>query len=53
MTRSELIKRMSTSELIDWMAFFKIEQDDQRRARERAEDDAEAKRQARSMSGFR
>ncbi len=53
MTRSELIRRMSVSEIIDWMAFFKLDQEDQRRAQESAEDQAEAKRQARGMAGYR
>jgi hypothetical protein len=42
---------MGTSELIHWMAFFRREQRDQERARERADDNAEAMKAARSMAG--
>ncbi len=49
MTRAELIHRMSTQELIEWMAFFNLEQEDQRRAQERAEDQATARQVARGM----
>ncbi len=51
MTRRRLIQTMSTAELIDWMAFFRLEQDDQRRAQERAEDDATARSAVRSLGG--
>lgn len=49
MTRAELIHRMSTRELVEWMAFFQLEQDDQQRAQERAEDRATARQIARGM----
>jgi len=49
MTRADLVKRMSVTEIIDWMAFFKMEQEDQRRERERAEDRATAQQMARGM----
>ncbi len=49
MTRSRLIHTMSTQELIEWMAFYKLEQDDQKRAQERAEDAAAARQMTRSM----
>jgi hypothetical protein len=47
--RADLVRRMSVTELIDWVAFFKIEQEDQRRAQERAEDQATARSMARGM----
>lgn len=49
MTRAELVHRMSVSELIDWMAFFRLEQEDQRRESERAEDRATAQQVMRGM----
>ncbi len=49
MTRSELIRRMSIAEIIDWMAFFKLEQEDQKRASERAEDAATARQMAHGL----
>jgi len=53
MTRSELLRTMSTAELIDWIAFFKLEQADQQRQMEDAQDKAEAQRVARRMAGMR
>lgn len=52
MTRSELLKRMSMREFVDWIAYFKIENEDQRRAQEDAEDRARASQMARSMAGM-
>ncbi len=49
MTRAELIHRVSTQEIIEWMAFFKLEQEDQQRASERAEDAATARQMARGL----
>jgi len=51
MTWRRLISEMGTSELIHWMAFFRREQRDQDRARERASDNAEAMKAARGMAG--
>lgn len=42
MTRAELIRRMSTRELVGWMAYFTLEQQDRQRATEDAEDRARA-----------
>jgi len=42
---------MSVTELIDWIAFYRLEQDDQRREREKAEDQATARRTVQSMGG--
>jgi hypothetical protein len=53
MTWRRLISEMGTSELIHWMAFFRREQRDQDRARERASDNAEAMKAARGMAGMR
>lgn len=52
MTRARLIREMSTRELIDWIAYFTIEQEDQTRAREVAEDRAKAQQMARQMAGM-
>lgn len=49
MTRADLVHRMSVSELIDWMAFYTLEQEDQRRASERAQDAATASQIVRGM----
>ena len=46
MTRADLIRRMSVSEIIDWVAFFRLERDDQRREMERAQDAATARQMA-------
>jgi len=51
MTRATLIRTMSVSELVDWIAFYRIEQDDMRRERERSEDMATARRAVQSMGG--
>lgn len=51
MTRATLIRTMSVTEFIDWMAFFKLEQTDMNRARENAEDQATARRTVQSMGG--
>lgn len=53
MTRRELLSQMSIGEFIDWIAFFRLEQQDQEKARQDAEDRAQAQRVARQMSGFR
>lgn len=53
MTRAELLRRMSVRELVEWIAFFKIEQEETQRAREDAEDRAKAQQMARSMAGWR
>lgn len=53
MTRAELLRTMSMSEYIGWMAFFTLEQEDSRRAREDAEDRAQAQQAARRMAGWR
>jgi len=42
---------MSVSELVDWIAFFKVEQEEQERAQQRARDKAEADKLLRQMSG--
>jgi hypothetical protein len=44
---------MSTAEFIDWMAYFRIEQEDMKRERERLEDQQRAQQSLRSMSGMR
>lgn len=49
MTRAELVRRMSVTELLDWMAFFKLEQEDQKREMDRAQDRATAQQMVRSM----
>ena len=49
MTRADLLHRMSVSELIDWMAFFKLEQEDQKREMDKAQDRATAQQMVRSM----
>jgi hypothetical protein len=41
-TRAELVRSMSTSEFIGWIAYFKLEQEDQKRQAEDAEDRARA-----------
>jgi hypothetical protein len=51
MTRAMLIRTMSVTEFIDWIAFYRLEQDDQRRERERVEDEATARRTVQSMGG--
>ena len=50
-TRAELLRTMSTQELIEWCAYFTLEQEDQKRARDDAEDKARAQQIARQMSG--
>lgn len=53
MTRAELVRRMSVRELVEWIAFFRLEQEDAQRAREDADDRARAQQLARQMAGFR
>lgn len=53
MSRRQLLRDMSTTEFIGWIAFFKLEQEDQKRAQEDAEDRAKAQRIARQMAGMR
>lgn len=52
MTRAELLERVSTSEFIEWIAFFTVENQDQERAIQRSQDQAQAKQAARRMAGF-
>lgn len=52
-TRAELLRTMSTREFIGWIAFYTLEQQDQQRAAEDAEDRAKAKQIARQMAGGR
>lgn len=49
MMRADLLRRMSVSEFIDWMAFFRLEQEDQAREIARAQDQATARQMVRSM----
>ena len=42
---------MSMREYIDWIAFFKLEQEDQKRAMEDAQDRARTQAALRSMAG--
>lgn len=51
MTRARLLREMSTAEFIGWIAHFKIEQEDTKRAREDAEDQARAQQMARQLAG--
>mgnify|MGYP003581117805 CR=1 FL=1 len=51
MTRAELLRTMSTREYIKWIAFFQLEQEDQQRAMEDAQDRARAQQLAHQMSG--
>jgi hypothetical protein len=44
---------MSTREFIEWIAFFQVEQEDQKRAMEDAQDRAHAQQVARQMAGLR
>ena len=53
MTRAELTERVSMREFIDWIAYFTIEQEDQRRSTEEAQDRARAQQMARQMAGYR
>jgi hypothetical protein len=52
-TRRELLRSMSTREFIEWIAFFQVEQEDQKRAMEDAQDRAHAQQVARQMAGLR
>jgi hypothetical protein len=51
MTRSELLRRMSVRELVDWMAYYTLENADRERAQQDAEDRAKAQQMARSLAG--
>lgn len=48
-TRRELLRTMSVTEYIDWIAYFKLEQEDQRRQMEDAEDRVKAQQALRSL----
>jgi hypothetical protein len=48
-----LMKTVSISEFIDWIAFFRLEHEDQTRAQQDAEDRSRAQQMARQLSGFR
>lgn len=48
-THSELIREMSVREFIDWIAFFALEQEDQQRRMEDAEDRARAQQALRHL----
>jgi hypothetical protein len=51
MTRAELVRSMSVREFIDWIAYFRLEQEDIRRRNEQAEDQRQAQEALRSMGG--
>lgn len=50
-TRADLLKTMSTREFIGWIAFFRLEQEDQQRSMEDAQDRAKAQQMARRLAG--
>lgn len=52
-TRAELLRDLSTVEFIDWIAFYRLEAEDQQRQREDAEDRAKAQQAVRQMTGHR
>lgn len=51
MTHAELMSRMSTTEYIHWLAFFKLEQEDHDRAMQAAQDKADAQNAMRKLAG--
>lgn len=51
MTWDRLITEMSTSEFVHWMALYKLEDREQERARQDAQDKADAARAVRRLAG--
>lgn len=52
MTVRRLQAEMGITEFVQWIAFFRREQREQRSARQQAEDNAQAQKMARSMAGM-
>jgi hypothetical protein len=46
MTRADIVRRVSVTELIDWVAFFKLENQEREREQARAQDLATARQMA-------